>query len=284
MAAKKHGPRTKHKVRERPLIPKKAVNQKFSVDMLLRINDLYRSGTLSDDDICEAIGVNRDTFNQWLKKSPELKKLRSEAKKNKFAGMATERFIEYVFDRLPPDLREYWKELESYENEPTVQQKIEALFARAGMRARQHLFIHALVACNFNVNFALNKLNIDRKTFDNWMTDPCFNDLYNEMLWYKKNFIESMLMNLIKVGDTQAIIFANKTLNADRGYNPAKQVDVSGKIEHKDTIDLDKLPLAIRKQLLDHFMTQQNPPAVSGPQVIIEPITNEVQSQNNGTV
>lgn len=278
MAVKKHGPRTKHKVRERPIVPKNTHNQKFSIDMLLRINDLYRSGTINDDDVCQAIGIVRATLNMWLKKSPELRKLRLEAKKNKKATGVTERFIEYVFDRLPTDLQEYWRELESYEKEPTVQLKIEALFVKLGMGARQHLFIHALIANNFNVNFALNKLNIDYRTFQNWMTDTKFNDLYNEMLWYKKNFIESMLMERIQQKDTQAIIFANKTLNADRGYNPAKQVQVSGQVETGNAIDLDKLPLVLRKQLLEHFMGQQQP-ALTGPVVDLTPPTNnEVQS------
>lgn len=272
--AKKHGKRTNHRVRkkEKPLIEKKTANQVYSAEVLLRVSDMYRSGITEDSKVAEALGIAPQTFCKWIKKYPELKKIREEHKAAINSVLATDRFIEYVFNRLPENLQEYWMQLQEYENEPTAQLKIESLLKDAGKQARQHLFIHALVACNFNVSYALSKVNLNKKTFESWMEDPCFNDLYQEMLWHKKNFIEGMLMQAIKAGDTAAVIFANKTLNQDRGYNPAKKVQVEGQVDHdhEHKFDLSKAPLSLRMELLK-FMEAQQPKPVGQ----IVDVTNE---------
>ena len=140
---------------------------------------------------------------------------------------------------------------------------MERLLDNAGKRARQHLFLYALTASNFNASEACRKVNISRKTFENWVTtEPEFGQLIDEMHWHKKNFFESALVGLIRSGDSSATIFANRTLNRDRGYNEKFELEVKGQVNHAHAhivqIDDLNLPIKVRRLILEAMRDEDN--------------------------
>lgn len=81
-----------------------------------------------------------------------------------------------------------------------------------------------------NVTEACKAVNIGRTTFYRWIEDdPELKQFLHslDVAQLKKDFIENALMKKIGEGDTACIIFANKSLNKDRGYIERNEVILS---------------------------------------------------------
>jgi hypothetical protein len=105
---------------------------------------------------------------------------------------------------------------------------------------------------------ACRKVGISRQTFFLWCKDEKFQALVDEIQEAKKDFFEGSLIRLVAAGDTSATIFANRTVNKDRGYSERHQVDVnvSGQVTHKhELVSMEqlKLPTAVEKMLLQQI-------------------------------
>lgn len=223
----------------------------------VKIYELARSG-MRNKTIARTIGVDyTSTFKVWIRKLPALAKALEQARGT---VANTKTFLDYVYERLDPRLQVLWDEINRMDKSDSNQiEMIESFLEKAGMRARQHLFVHAFVASNFNLSEACRKVNITKRTFERWVTeDPEFGELFDEINWHKKNFCEGMLMALVAQADTTAVIFANRTLNRDRGYNPTKDVNITGHINHS-MIPLERLPLELRKQIMEALEKGQQP-------------------------
>lgn len=213
----------------------------------------------TDTRISKILGIHVKTFKKYVKTKPALKAALEAARGT--GGVAT--FHEYVFNRLDPNLQETWNRIKEWETAKDGYQRTIALLDRRGMRVRQDLFLHALVSTNFCVSEACRMVLVSKRTFHDWITtDERFAELIEEMQWHKKNFFEGALMGLVAEGDTHAVIFANKTQNADRGYSEKKEHThtIAGRIEHDHTIvniDDMKLPLETRKQILSALRDKQ---------------------------
>src|SRR5690606_21892274 len=74
-----------------------------------------------------------------------------------------------------------------------------------------------------------------------------------------KNFIEDGLMDLIEIRNPNAVIFANKTLNRDRGYDEKIEVHHSGQVNHKHEFSIDQLNLdtETKRKVLNAIREQQ---------------------------
>jgi hypothetical protein len=191
--------------------------KKWDVEFIFKAYDLAKVGS-SEYKIAAALGVERQTVRNWRKMHPLFDKAIKIGKRTSQAG-GTNTFIDYVYGMLPKELKSVWDEMQSY-GENLSRSKIEALLWDKGKRFRQHLFIHALVHCNFNASEACRKVGITYDALQKWQEkDPIFTDLLTEVHIHKKNFFEGALINLIANGDTSATIFANKTINRDRGYS-----------------------------------------------------------------
>lgn len=249
----------------------KTLLRKWKDIYFVRIHELAKIG-MSNKGMAKTLGVSHMTFNYWLKRKPELLEIIQEARGND-AAQTRESFLDYVYKRLTPALQSLWDEITQVDKAKSGVAKIEALLLNHGQRVRQQLFVHALVACNFNASEACRKVNISKKTFENWChSDPDFQDLIDEIHWHKKNFFEGALMKLVKKGDTSAVIFVNKAFNKDRGYSDKQEIDVKHQHIHAHAVvDIDslKLPLEVRKQLLEAMENKD--------QEIIEVDSNEVQ-------
>lgn len=216
---------------------------KFNNSYVFKAYELAKAG-FSDKRIAEGMGITQVTLRSWRDKFPIMADAIEEGR-TKRGLKGGETFIEYVYKQLPEELRAIWVEIERIEDEELGPGRIEELFRDKSMRVRQHLFIHAYVDSNFNASEACRRLNIPRPTFESWKREEAFNMLIDEINWHKQNFFEGALVGLVRQGDTTATIFANKTLNRDRGYNDKQEISVNHNHSHSHSIDIDALPLPI---------------------------------------
>jgi hypothetical protein len=230
------------------------MGSKFKDEYYVTVYELARSG-MSENKMSKNLGVSTVTLRSWKKKNKALRDAIDRGRNSK-GKMTTQKWFDYVYQKLPANLMKIWDEIQDLEAQPNGIQKIESLLETNGKRARQHIFLHALVTANFNVSRACSVCNIPRRTFENWVTnEPDFSELMNEINVHKKNFFEASLVGLVARGDSAATIFVNRTYNRDRGYNEKVDVNVIGKIEHEHvhahiSIDELELNLEVRTDIL----------------------------------
>lgn len=222
----------------------------FKPEYVFRIYELEKS-ELPDSKIADAIGIPFDTYRYWVKNNAAVKMAIKAARVAKKFEMDKEAEMEsYIAGRLSPHLRTYWEQIKNARKERNYT-------ALASFRLKAHenqlLFLHTWYKANFNVSRTLQYLGIPRSTYISWRGIPRFKAIMDEMMEIKKDFYEDALVNCVRRGETQAIIFANKSLNRDRGYSDKKEVEVSGNVkhehEHKMLIDLDRLDLPLEVQV-----------------------------------
>lgn len=171
----------------------------------------------------------------------------------------------YIYGLLPPEVKKVWDRLEYWSEHENGYTKIEQLMKGQTRRVQQMLFVNATVVHGFNPSVACRMCALDRITIDRWLEeDPDFAKLVEEVDWHRKNFFEQALTDLVQARNPFAVIFANKTKNRDRGYGERAEVEVkhSGAVEHHHShtvvsVDLLKLPLEVRCQLLDAVEAHQ---------------------------
>ncbi len=129
-------------------------------------------------------------------------------------------------------------------------------------RQKQYLYVHALIVNHFNATVASSITGVSRDRASQWCREPKFREMVLHIQEMKKDFVEGSLMGLVAQGDSAAVIFANKTLNSDRGYNPSKKLEVTGSIEHSHSVSwdtvLEMLPIATRKEVLKAIARAEN--------------------------
>lgn len=210
---------------------------------------LYARDGMSTNAIARAIGVSQPAFLEWLERDPAVQDAFDRGR----AHSQKETYPEVVFNHLPPDLQELWLQIEALGEENSGITMVDNLLTLKGTQARQRLFLYSLAHGGFNFSQSLRKLAIGRKTYEQWCaSDPDFLEMVHELEWHKDNFIENALMWRIAAGDTPAIIHASKTKLRNRGYGEKIQVEHTGQIEHKHSIDVMALdlPLETRKSIL----------------------------------
>lgn len=228
---------------------------KFTEDYYVTAYELARSG-YSDKRIAQALGTNGNTLGRWRTKHPALDAAIKRGRLVSTGGEGVATFRDYVYKRLPENLQALWTEIQACEDEPNALTRLQTMFANQGLRVRQHLFLHALTARNFNVSEACRLTGIARRTFEAWVSsDADFADLVDEINQCKKDFFESALVRLVQAGEPSVVIFANKTYNRDRGYNEKLDVSVNGTVNHLHAVVpaeavLPKMPLDARRALL----------------------------------
>ncbi len=228
---------------------------KWRDEHYVTIHTLARSG-MGFAEIARVIGVTKKTMTSWRKARPAVEDAFKRGRKgNEKRKENPQTFIEYVYEHVPEHLQECMDEILACAQEGTGVARVEALLRNQGKQARQHLFMHSLVTANFNASRACSMVNISRQTLEDWiLKDPDFGDLMDEIHWHKKNYCEAGLFSMIDEGNVNAIIFANRTLNKDRGYSEKVEIEVSGTVQHNHTviaIDSLDLPLPVRQTLLD---------------------------------
>ena len=218
--------------------------------LYVEIHNLARNG-LSDYEIAKALGIHWKTLESWCRQLPRLVEALDAAREIiRTPADGTTAFFRYVHERLPAHLIPLWQQIVEWDKTGLMDSDtIDEFFHRHGVRIRQHLFVYAMVATNFNPSAACRMVGVTRCVLDKWSRDNNFKELMQELHWHKKNFYEAALMRLVDRGDTTATIFVNRTFNRDRGYNEKIELVIEEKGKGVD-IDSLNLPLETRKQIL----------------------------------
>lgn len=233
--------------------------KKYQDSIVFDAYEASRSG-LSEEGIASLLQIPYITLRRWKNNHPlfALALRKGRLHHTKEDGQVT--FRDYVYQRLDPKLQTLWDEINACEKSKSSIGRLEAMFAQHGVKARQHLFLYAFTASNFNASKALQKVGLAKKTLEGWIErDPDFARLMDEIEWHKGNFFESALVRAVKAGETGAILFANRTFNKDRGYGIKVEHTVSGQINHVHTVDVDnlRLDLETKRKLLDAIEAQE---------------------------
>lgn len=237
---------------------------KFKQTHYVDTYELARSG-MSDEQIAGALGVAGKTFRTWCARRPALADALQRGRQYRDSGNE-QTFYDYIYNHLSPELRLLWSEINECEQLDSPYERVEALLAGHGKRARQHLFLYALTQSMFNVSQSLRRLCIPRKTYETWKAnDPEFTELMDEIHWHKQNFFEQAFIARVAAGDTAATIHAAKTVLRDRGYNEKIEVEHTGNITTTEVVvnvaELE-LDLDTRRTLLQAL--QRRLPVVGG--------------------
>lgn len=229
---------------------KKKTNKKlkypFRAEYCFDIYDMTKAG-LPMSRIADKLGIPFQVFRDWKKRNIivqyalNMGKLKCEKKASEVQHMD-----ELVLGRLPPRLQETWQQLiDARKAKVTDCHEL----SMKTQEERQLLFIHAMIRFGFSKRKALLFTGIPNDTVGRWESTEAFHKLLSMVNEAKKDFFEEALIDQVQRLDGPSIIFANKTLNADRGYSEKKSVSVSGSIEHKHAIQtqisLDELDLPI---------------------------------------
>jgi hypothetical protein len=233
---------------------------------LVPVYELARAG-LGDVQIAAALPVSYPTFKRWKDRYPEFTEALERARASPEVSGTVQ---DYVYEHLPKRLRKVWREIIRCEKGASVIERVEAMLKECGRKGRQHLFLFALLKSNYNMSKACKRVNIRKKEFTKWLLeDPEFAELVEEVEWHKGNFFENAYIKLVKSGHPAAVIQANKTYNAHRGYGDkktvTKNVNVNGQVSHLHTpvpIEALNLDFEAKKQLLRalrEHKQEQNP-------------------------
>lgn len=292
-------------------MPKKKPDGKWNSRISKKAYELLRLG-YKQREVAAELNVPTSRWNSWLRTKPGFRAAVDKGKEealtrpgrpkplasnyDRFMPLAEKNregiehreakhvvtFTEYVYRRLPAHLRPAWDEIMRCETDPSLERRVEVLLDGLGRRARQHLFVYALSYYRFSKSMACRAVNLSHDELCRWLReDPDFASIVNDELHLaRKDFCEHGLMKKIEEGDTSAIIFANRTLNADRGYMPPPRdinVNHQGGVAHLHLpVEIRDLPLAGKKALLDEVRKRKK--ELEGPREVrgVEPDEPEI--------
>jgi len=241
-----------------PKIPKVRMEEAIA-ERILDIYALAKAGH-SNMRIAELLDVSWNTFRKWMKRKHVMEALERGRKLDEEAN----NFKEYIYKQLDPELRYLWEEIMECEKAKSPVGRLEAKLEGLGRVGQQNLFIHALVHSAFNLSTALRLCHVSKRKLERWIKeDRRFAELIDEIDWHKKNFFEGALMLLVKKGHPGAVMFANRTINSDRGYSiknvVEKNVNITGGTKNTTTVKIDDLdlPLEHRKAILAKYREKE---------------------------
>lgn len=200
--------------------------------------DVYRLARegVNDKTIAKEFGLSGPGFSGWKKNYAAVRYALYRARRDRVEAEKMD-WTEYVRGRLPPRLQKTWDKLMEFDKEASGYSQAEKLLQGKSTRMRQQLLVFSILSCGFNLSKALQKVRVSRQVFRTWMEeDPEFTELLHEVQEVKKDFFEEGLVRLIKSGDSPATIFANRTINRDRGY--------AEMMEHHHTVGFAPIPVA----------------------------------------
>lgn len=258
---KKKKKRLKGEERKVNGIPKNFKATKYSDGLIFAAYEAARTG-VAETRIPEILQIARMTYLKWKAEHPLFALALKKGKEYHTQEDGTVTFRDYVYKRLDPEVRKVWDDINACEKEKNGVMRVEEILRAKGKKVRQHIFLYALTASNFDASKACKKANVNKKLLDNWKeNDLGFAQLLDEIHWHKGNFFESGLIQAAKAGEVGALIFANRTFNKDRGYGIKVEHEVKGTIHHQHSVmDIEQLHLDIetRRKLLDAMEEQEH--------------------------
>src|SRR5580704_3933084 len=215
------------KLKKRPK-PAKTMYDDF---MPVKAFRLARGGLVGKQ-LADALGISVDILKTWKREHSAFKRAIEEARTDG-RGKKEETFLDYCFNRLSPDLQWLWKrvinlidDLDTDTHPKKSERALRALLSDEPDEVLMNLFLHALVHYNFNTSSACRSVGVSLQKLQKWENHyPDFKKLVREILVHRKNLYEESLVKLVKQGDPSAILFANRTLNRDRGYSDKVEME-----------------------------------------------------------
>lgn len=251
---------------------------KWTDSMLVKAFKLAGDG-LDDGQIARALGTDAERFKKWKMQKPALREALAEAREKSHKGDGQRELLEMARGRMPKKARELWERLESlevwlrplgpgkdrpYRSRGDIDKERRALadaIDGGGKRLRQYLYLQALMASNFMHGVACRRVGIDPKEPKEWIAaEPAFAQVMRSIHEAKKDFLESALLDLVKAGDSAAIIFANRTINRDRGYAEKRELESFVNVKQEHTIKLEDLPLEAKRAMLEAIRAKREAP------------------------
>ena len=215
----------------------------------------------------DRLGVTGQTIRNWLKGKRAARRAWEHgqaARKDTVATADAQKdFAQYIFRQLPPELQVLW-ELAIGDGDDGIDYTVSAgIIGGAGEYARKYLYAHALACSGWNRNQAMQVCGVAYREVQRWQAeDADFLELMHQMEYYRKNFFENQLHNLVARQDGAAVMFVNKTINRDRGYGESVAVNHSGKVtqDHTGTVNQNislvalgnlNLPIEVLRQVTE---------------------------------
>lgn len=232
-------------------------DRKWKDELYVEVHKLARSGK-SDQEICQIIGVGRGVYDRWRKERPAFQKALDDGRN---LEEKKQEMVERLYNRMPHDLQDVWDRVMACEPEEKdsdkevirdkrrLRIKIDEEISRLQTRSKQRLFLFAFHATDYSRSEACRLIGVDPSVVKGWLADKSFAELMAQMEEGKKDLYESALVSLVKQGEPSAVVFANKTLNRDRGYNDKVDSNVTVNVSH--SVDDLGLSLEDRKRLLE---------------------------------
>lgn len=235
---------TKH-----PAPEKKQFNKKkpVSTEMLLEFYDAQLRH-VSDIECANKLGITPTALHYRIQHSPALQYARQLALDKR---KSTATLQDYVYKRLSKDAQQVWTDINFWSDTTSAYDKIEAIMTGKSETLRQELFIHALICHSFDVSTACYVTNTSRARLVRWNNDFDFRQLILEIQDHKANYFEKALVELVGERNPTAVIFANKTINAKRGYTDKLILEHTGSIQTGIDIDKLDLPLDVKRVILN---------------------------------
>lgn len=232
-------------------------DRKWRDELYVEVHKLARMGK-SDQEISQIIGVGRGVFDRWKKDKPAFSKALLDARD---LALRKEEEVTRLYSRLPAELQDLWDRIQACEPESKDQDKevirdkrrlrikLDQEVEKLELRGKQRLYLFALMGTDYNGSEACRLTGLDPSVVRGWLADKQFAELHRYVQDSKKDLYESALVGLVKQGEPSAVVFANKTLNRDRGYNDKVETNLNVNVTHS----LDDLGLSLeeRKKLLE---------------------------------
>ncbi len=194
---------------------------KYRPNFLVPLYRMVRAG-IPEIDVCRSLGVSRMSLYVWRKKYPEVEECYQIARKDRDEASD---FPRWVYNRLSPEIRQLWDRIEAW-HDAGQDNLVEVALLDHGVRVQQQLFLHALCVKSFNPSEAMRAVNVTKRELDEWLArDSKFAELVEEVNYHKANFFEQALVDLVRAQNPSAVIFANKTVNRNRGYGQVTDVN-----------------------------------------------------------
>lgn len=228
---------------------------KPSVATVIEVYDAFLREPAKEK-VAKILECKHETLNICLRKWKSLQIAKDMADEKRGSEGS---FSKYVFKHLSLEAQKVWEDIEFFgDMETSSFEKINGMLSGQPKRIRQELFVHALIHSGFNISEACRQVHLPRLTLEKWKREDLeFRQLIEEIQWHKKNFFEGKLISLVEQENPAAVMFVNRTVNADRGYSEKLKIEHSGKVDAGgidiDELDLDfetrqKILLAIRKK------------------------------------
>ncbi len=235
--------------------PRHPVKKEVTTEFLLTFYETFlREYEITK--IAAALDTTPGTLEKWIEKFPELKEARELATKRR---KQTTSFTNYIFKHLTPEAKQIWENIQFWEEaNGCANERIAAILSGRPTKLRQEIFIHALITYGFNLSEACRIACVPRATVEQWRKDDYeFLQLIEEIEWHKCNFFEQALVDLVAIGNPGAVLFCNRTRNADRGYTEKLQLEHTGNVSVGVDVDQLNLPIETRKQILAALREQK---------------------------